>query len=593
MSFYCFTINFIIYCPIILFCIMYKLIAFTLFFSLFSFSQNKPSSQDVTLDEESKNYFAYPLKIPIQLSGTFGELRNNHFHAGVDVKTQQREGIPIYAAADGYVNRIKVAHFGYGKALYLQHPNGYATVYAHLQKYAGKIQDFVLKTQYLKESYEFEIFPEANVLPVKKGEIIGYTGNTGSSGGPHLHYEIRDRASRPMNPKLFGFEVEDTRKPLINSVFVYPMGEESHVNQNQNLQQLRLIPTNDGNYITEKIKASGTLGFGISAVDQQNAANNRNGLYQIKTQWNGQASLQITFDKFSFQETRYLNRFIDYGYFKENKSKIQKLFIEKNNPLSIFKSSNKNGFIVVQDSLDGVYTIEVSDFQNNNVHITIPIQGVQLPIETPLSKPKYNYSIFANEGATIKEGIFTINIPPKSLYEDAYLNVKSEGSNLHFHENNIPIHTNITITADVSNFKHSEIDKVFIGKLNYKGEPYYKPTQVSGNTTISTRVREFGSYGLGIDTLSPQITPLNFSDQQWISNNKTLELKIEDTQSGIKNYRATINGKWILMEYEYKNDRLTYHFDELSVLETENNFRLIVTDNVGNSSKFEATFYRK
>ena len=165
-----------------------------------------------------KDYFSNPLDIPLLLSGNFGELRSNHFHSGLDIKTQQREGLPVYAPADGYVKRIKVSHYGYGKALYLQHPNGYSSVYAHLQSYAGPIQQYVKEHQYNKESFEIELFPESDVLPVKKGQIIAYSGNSGSSGGPHLHFEIRDGASRPMNPMLFGIEIPDEEAENITTI---------------------------------------------------------------------------------------------------------------------------------------------------------------------------------------------------------------------------------------------------------------------------------------------------------------------------------------------------------------------------------------
>ena len=169
------------------------------------------------------NYFDNPIDIPLILSGNFGELRSDHFHSGLDIKTQQREGIPVYAPADGYVKRIKISHYGYGKALYILHPNGYTTVYAHLQKYSGAIQEYVKKTQYEKETFTLELFPDENQLLVKKGELIAFTGNSGSSGGPHLHFEIRDVSSRPMNPMLFGINISDTKKPIVNSVFVYPI----------------------------------------------------------------------------------------------------------------------------------------------------------------------------------------------------------------------------------------------------------------------------------------------------------------------------------------------------------------------------------
>jgi len=204
-----------------------------------------------------KDYFGKPLDIPLILSGSFGELRSNHFHSGLDIKTQQRTGLPVYAPADGYVSRIKVGHYGYGKALYIKHPNGYSTVYAHLERYAGKIQDYVKKQQYRKESYEIELFPKADLLPVYKGDLIGYSGNTGSSGGPHLHFEIRDASSRPMNPMLFGLDVPDTRRPLLNSVMVYPVGDSAHVDQRRSRKRLKLTPLGNGSYKAETIKAYG------------------------------------------------------------------------------------------------------------------------------------------------------------------------------------------------------------------------------------------------------------------------------------------------------------------------------------------------
>lgn len=549
-------------------------------------------TQAFSQKEIPKDYFDPPLKIPLILAGSFGELRSNHFHSGVDIKTQQREGVPIYAAADGYVSRIKVGHYGFGKALYLKHPNGYSTVYAHLQKYAGAIQNYVKKNQYEKESYEIELFPEASLLQVQKGDLIGYTGNTGSSGGPHLHYEIRDAASRPMNAMLFGMEIPDTKKPIINSVYAYPMNGNSYINQSQKPIKLRLIPQKDGSYTTEKVTGLGKIGFGVSTHDQQNGASNKNGVYQIRTVSNGQEKFNILFEKFSFDETRYLNRYIDYGHYKKNKSRVQKLFRETNNPLSLIKNEENNGFINLEEGFTETFTIEVCDYKDNKVFIHIPIEGKQEEILPEIVEDETLDLIQSNAATSIKRGKFNVYVPANALYEDAYVRIEAKGDTLQFHEDAVPIHKNITISMDVSSYKDKDLSKLYLGKLNYKGIPNYSNTKIKG-TILSTKVRNFGNYTIASDIEKPKIKPLNFSNGKWISKNKTLQLKITDKHSGISKYRATINGKFILTEYEYKKNVLTYSFDDAVVNDSENKLKVIVTDNAGNSSTFEATFFRK
>lgn len=538
------------------------------------------------------NYFDNPIDIPLILSGNFGELRSDHFHSGLDIKTQQREGIPVYAPADGYVKRIKISHYGYGKALYILHPNGYTTVYAHLQKYSGAIQEYVKKTQYEKETFTLELFPDEDQLLVKKGELIAFTGNSGSSGGPHLHFEIRDASSRPMNPMLFGINISDTKKPIVNSVFVYPISEDSQINKSQYPVKLRLILQKNGSYKTENIFAYGKIGFGVSTDDQQNGASNKNGVYNIKTIYNGEEKFNVLFEKFSFAETRYLNRYIDYTYFKTNRIRIQKLFRQNNNPLSIINGNSSDGYITIEEGFTSVFTIEITDYKKNKTLITIPIKGKKQDIINPFVDKKPGDYIYADQATSITKGKFSVYIPANSLYENTYLNIEVIGDTLKVHEDIIPVHKNITITVDVSNYNESDLDKLYLGRINYKGEPYYNTTYRKG-TKLSTKTRTLGSYVLVIDTTAPTIKPVNFSDKKWLTKNNTLKVKIEDDLSGISSYRATINGNFILMEYNYKKDVLTYDFDDNIILDSENNLKVIVVDNVGNNATFEATFFRK
>lgn len=561
---------------------MKKILSLLLLIGSFTYAQNN----------FPKNYFSNPLDIKMILSGSFGELRSNHFHSGLDIKTQQREGMPVYAPADGYVSRIKVSHYGYGKALYILHPNGYTTVYGHLRSYAGEIEKHVKETQYAKESFEIELFPDKNLLAVKKGDLIAYTGNTGGSGGPHLHYEIRDASQRPINPLHFGIDIPDSKAPLLMGVFAYTVDEDGHVNQSQNRTKLRLIKQKDGTYKTEGIKAYGKIGFGVTTYDQFDGASNKNGSYRIQTNFNGSEKFEVTFDKFSFSETRYLNRYIDYKYFETNKSRIQKLFREKNNPLSVITYEDDNGYVTVKDSLHSIYTISINDLKGNTTFVTIPIEGAKMDILDPKNNMVTDDYINADHATSITKGKFSIYIPANSLYEDAYLDIRADGDTLIFHEDIVPIHTNITLSADISSYREEDKDKLYLGRLNTKGEPYYTSTSRNGDKLVA-KTRTFGKYIIASDTIPPEIEPVNFSEDKWISNENFLKIKIKDDLSGISSYRATINGKFILTEYDYKTDVLVYNFNDNVNLETENNLKLIVIDNVGNSATFEAKFFRK
>ena len=538
------------------------------------------------------NYFSNPLDIPMLLSGSFGELRSNHFHSGLDIKTRQKEGIPIYAPADGYVSRIKIAHYGYGKALYIKHPNGYSTVYAHLQKFETSIQDLVKQKQYKKESYEIELFPKQNSLPVKKGDLIAYTGNSGSSGGPHLHYEIRDSYARPMNPMLFGLDIPDTKDPVVTAVFAYPMGDDASVNKSFEPVPLRLIKQKDGTYKTEKISAYGKIGFGVATTDQQNGAYNRNGVYQIQTSFNGMPKIDICFEKFSFDETRYLNRYIDYTYFKEHNTKIQKLFRQTNNPLSIIKQESDNGFVTIADGYSSNFTIEIKDYKGNLTQIIIPVLGKKealLAKKQTLDTLQY---IPSESSSSVQRGLFTIDFPKNALYQGRYLDIKTVGDTLHLHKDVIPVHKNISISMDIGNYNIEDKNKLYIARQAYKDNYYYTTTRREKNI-LTAKTRVLGTYTLAMDTIAPSVKAVNFTDGKWISNNKTLKIKIKDIHSGISSYRATLNNTFILMEYNHKKDVLTYDFNDNMVSDTQNNLRLIVTDNVGNSTTFEAIFFRK
>lgn len=539
-----------------------------------------------------QDYFSSPLEIPLILSGNFGELRSNHFHSGLDIKTQQREGLNVLASADGFVSRIKLAHFGYGKALYITHPNGYTTVYGHLQKFSPEIEAYIKKQQYEKETYEIELFPNAADLPVTKGSLVAYSGNTGGSGGPHLHFEIRDKEERPMNPMLFGLDVKDTSKPMVSSIYAYPLDEQSSVNKLNSKQKLRLIPLKSGDYTTESIEAYGNIGFGIEATDRQDLAANSNGVFNMQTFLNGNQNFEVDFSVFSFDESSCINQYIDYEHYVKKRERIQKLF-KKNNPLSILKSNYNDGILAIKDSISSVYKIRIADYKNNESFVTINIKGKKTVVQNPETPKTTPYYITASQSTNLKLGNVSVDFYPDTFFENFYLDFDVRNDTLTLHDDVVPTRKNFTINYDISNFRDVDKNKLFIARLvGYKKYPVYSSTKRQGNI-LSTSTKTLGTYALTTDTVSPTISAINFKDGQWLSNYRFLKVKIDDALSGISNYRATVNDQWILMEYDYKTDTLTHDFNDNVVKEGKNNLKIIVTDNVGNSATFEAVFYRK
>ena len=539
-----------------------------------------------------QDYFGSPLEVPLILAGNFGEMRSNHFHSGLDIKTQQREGLRVIAPADGFVSRIKVAHFGYGKALYITHPNGYTTVYGHLQNFSPEIEAYVKKQQYEQESFEVEFFPNAGILPITKGSLIAYTGNTGGSGGPHLHFEIRDKEERPMNPMLFGFDIKDTTKPVISSLYAFPLDENATVNRANSKQKLRLIPLKTGGYNAESIEAFGNIGFGIETTDRQDLAANANGVFNIQTFLNGNQNFEVDFSVFSFDESGCLNQYIDYEHYTTKRERIQKLF-KKNNTLSMLKPFVNDGILNIKDSISSIYKIRVSDFKNNEAFVSINIKGSKPTTSNP-QKPKTTpYYITANQFTNLKSGNVSVDFYPDTFFEDFYMDFDVKNDTLILHKDIVPARKNFNINYDISNYKDVDKEKLFIARLvGYKNYPVYSFTKRNGSI-LSTSTKTLGTYALTTDMVAPTISALNFKDGQWLSNFRFLKIKIDDALSGISNYRATINDKWILMEYDYKTKTLTYDFNDNTTIETKNNLKVIVTDNVGNSATFEALFYRK
>ena len=366
------------------------------------------------------DYFRSPMDIPLYLSGNFGELRSNHFHAGIDFKTQGVIGQKIYAAAEGYISRLKIEAAGYGNTIYITHPEGYTTVYGHLDRFRDDVAGYVRDLQYTREQHALNIYPERDEWPVKKGEFIAWSGTSGYSFGPHLHFEIRDAAGQePMNVLLFGFDIEDYVAPKMFSLYVYPRGDEGLVNNSWQKERFELVG-DSGNYRLkpeDTLRLNGKIGFGLEAYDFLNGAHNRCGLYRIRMLVDGDLEYHWEMNQFSFSESRYINSYIDYEEKALHKKTVQKTFLDPNNKLGLYEFAERGGIVDFSEQRE--YTVEfiLEDAYENHSQLKFSVQGGMKPIMMPDKETEdYIQESILFPNAYIVEG-YPQDVMPKTFRE--------------------------------------------------------------------------------------------------------------------------------------------------------------------------------
>ena len=534
--------------------------------------------------------YALPIDIPIFLSGTFGELRSTNIHAGIDIKTQGREGFPIKAVSDGYVSRIKVSTYGYGKAIYINHLDGNTSVYAHLKKFSSNIEKIVRNKQYNAESFEIELFLNPDELAVSKNQIIGFSGNTGGSFGPHLHFELRETISqKPINPLLYYYNIKDSVRPEIKALFAYPIGENAIVNASQQELQIPFRKVNDSIYVAEKIEAIGKIGLGIVTYDRHDDNTyNKNGVYGITAKLNGIQVKGLQFSKIRFSDSEYLPTLIDYKRYSRTRQRVQKLFRSSSNELAFFNHVD-DGYIEVEVQKNYAYQIKVEDANQNNRYLLVPIVGKDQEVKVLRKKSPEGKEIETNRDYLFLYDGAEIYIPKNGVYDNSRFELGFEDNELKVEADHVALRKDfqIKINAPDSIVGH------YLGVKSKKGKISFVSNTIRDNQFIA-KTKKTGIFSVEQDTIPPSINPLQQYDQRWLSNFKTLQFTIDDKETGINSYNAKINGKWALFEYEPKKKELLFNFDEYFTLEgAKHSLEINVIDNVGNESTHTLEFFRK
>lgn len=554
--------------------------------------QTKPAKKDI---------FIAPVRIPVQLSANFGELRPDHYHSGIDIKTQGVTGKEVVAVADGYVSRISVSPSGFGRALYLTHPSGFSTVYGHLERFSPEIEEYVRNEQYGKKSFLITLFPSRDMFRFKQGDIIAYSGNSGSSGGPHLHYEIRRTdGEKPVNPLFFDFGATDRILPIIDKLAIYPAGMNSEINGRRAVKKLNVSGGHGNYYIgTEnEIRISGQAGFGIKAYDLLDGSYNKCAVYSIELEIDSIRLFRYVMDSFSFTESKYINSHIDYETYMRENYFIERLYRLPNDRLSVYKEVINRGIFNFSDNELHHVKITVTDAHNNTSVLTFRVKASAPTGEASDKQEEAVAGVFPwNRANSYSRDDVSFSLPSGALYDTLYFRYEKTPGNEnmysdihHIHDRFTPIHKPGRLSIKAKDVPENLRQKLLIASLG-EGDRWTAINGTWNKGYVESDIAALGSFFVAIDTIAPEISPSGFTPGSNLSGRTSIKFRITDNFSGIKNYAAEIDGKWHLFEYDAKNSLLAGELDGTRLAKGKGHELVLrVTDARDNSATYRCSF---
>jgi hypothetical protein len=543
------------------------------------------------ISPDSTNFIS-PVEIPIGLAGNFGELRPGHFHAGLDIRTQGKEGLKVKVIGDGYISRVGISLYGYGKVVYVTHSNGYTSVYAHLQRFYPQLQEWVKNYQYTNKVYELDVKIDSGLFNIKQGNRVGWSGNTGGSAGPHLHFEIRNTQSeKPINPLHFHIPVKDNLRPTIHYLGIYPLSTTSYV-AGKNEYKLYKLEKNSNNYQlagNHIPKVYGKIGFGIEARDKTTGSPFRCGVYSIELSKNNTTVFKQQMDSLSFENTRQINAHTHFYEWKKNKRRIQRSWLLPGNKLGIYPQQINSGQLFFLDSSVYAMNYKVFDFSGNKTELNFkvksnPKEGVITELAPPTQILKFGES---NSYVTTD---LKIDFPSTCLYDETKLYISKQEPigrcvTPRYHINSIyePLNDYMTIKINVAHIDTNLRNKLTVVSLTPTSKFLASEGGKIESNWIVAKSRSFGPYTVMLDTIAPKLSPLKSINGLTFKGGETIRFRVSDNLSGVSSYQAWLDNEWILVEYERNKKTAFLQLDRVKANGTKRILKVEISDAVGNA----------